>query len=119
MTRLLLDERRLASSTSVTIVAPRHRCVTGALPRSPSVALMTVERLTATEARVAGLVAHGYADSEVAAELALQEHEFELHLASVYRKLGVGSRTELALLLGEGAYAGFRESLEPRRIIET
>ena len=27
------------------------------------------------------------------------EHEFELHLAVVYRKLGVGSRTELALLL--------------------
>jgi DNA-binding NarL/FixJ family response regulator len=69
---------------------------------------VTVDRLTVTEARVAGLVARGYADSEVAAELALREHEFELHLAGVYRKLGVGSRTEVAVLLGDGTPASSR-----------
>jgi len=86
------------------MTSPRDRHVTRALPRQPSLALVTLERLTATEARVAGLVACGYADVEIAAELALRPHELERHLAGVYRKLGVGSRTELALLLGVGAY---------------
>jgi DNA-binding NarL/FixJ family response regulator len=58
------------------------------------------ERLTATEARIAGLLARGYADGEITAELAVRPQKLEQHLAEVYRKLGVRSRTELALLLG-------------------
>jgi DNA-binding NarL/FixJ family response regulator len=70
------------------------------------------ERLTATEARVAGLVARGYADREIAAELALPPQTLEHDLDSVYRKLGVRSRNELALLLGAGAYASFSERID-------
>jgi DNA-binding NarL/FixJ family response regulator len=61
---------------------------------------MALEQLTATEARVAGLLAHGYADREIAAELAIPREELETHLVGVYRKLGLRSRTELAFLLG-------------------
>ncbi len=64
---------------------------------------MAAERLTATEARVAGFVARGSADIEIRAELALGHDELERHLADVYRKLGIRSRTELALLVGAGA----------------
>lgn len=62
--------------------------------------LVTFERLTATEARVAGLLARGHANAEITAQLAIPEQRLELHLADVYRKLGVRSRTELAFLLG-------------------
>jgi DNA-binding NarL/FixJ family response regulator len=60
------------------------------------------ERLTATEARIAGLLARGYADGEITAELAVRPQNLQYHLAEVYRKLGVRSRTELALLMGTG-----------------
>jgi DNA-binding CsgD family transcriptional regulator len=69
---------------------------------------VTLEPLTATEARVAGLVVRGYADGQISAELAIPPRTLEGHLADVYRKLGVRSRTELALLLGAGARDGSR-----------
>jgi DNA-binding NarL/FixJ family response regulator len=64
------------------------------------VPLVTLEPLTATEARIAGLLTRGHADAEITAELALPPHTLERHLADLYRKLGIRSRTELALLLG-------------------
>jgi DNA-binding CsgD family transcriptional regulator len=54
------------------------------------------ERLTATEAPYC----RSYADGEITAEFAVRPQKLEHHLAEVYRKLGVRSRTELALLLG-------------------
>jgi DNA-binding NarL/FixJ family response regulator len=61
---------------------------------------MTLERLTATEARVAGLLASGYADCAIRAELNLPPQELEDHRARIFGKLGVHSRTELMFLLG-------------------
>jgi DNA-binding NarL/FixJ family response regulator len=58
-----------------------------------------LERLTATEAHIARLLAGGSSDNEISAHLALELTKLETHLAQVYRKLGVRSRTELALLL--------------------
>jgi DNA-binding CsgD family transcriptional regulator len=60
---------------------------------------VNLERLTATEARIASLVAGGSSDKEIIVQLALQPTKLESHLAEVYRKLGVRSRTELGLLL--------------------
>lgn len=59
--------------------------------------------LTATEQRVADLVAAGKTNREVAAELVLSVHTVEAALTSVYRKLGVRSRTELARAHAEQA----------------
>jgi tetratricopeptide (TPR) repeat protein len=57
--------------------------------------------LTPTEQRVAALVADGKANKEVAAELVVSVHTVESTLTSVYRKLEIRSRTELARRLAE------------------
>jgi DNA-binding CsgD family transcriptional regulator len=55
--------------------------------------------LTPQERRVAAAVATGASDRQVAAELFLSHRTVAYHLASVYRKLGVSSRTALAARL--------------------
>ncbi len=57
------------------------------------------EGLTAAERRVAALVAEGRTNREVAAALFLGERTVASHLNHIYAKLGVRSRTELALRL--------------------
>ena len=54
--------------------------------------------LTEAESRIAGLVANGRTNREVAAELFLTQHSVETALTRIYRKLGVRSRAELARL---------------------
>jgi DNA-binding CsgD family transcriptional regulator len=56
----------------------------------------TGDDLTASERRVAALVAEGRTNREVAAALFLSERTVESHLTHAYAKLGVRSRTELA-----------------------
>ncbi|MBA3401155.1 MAG: AAA family ATPase [Actinobacteria bacterium] len=58
--------------------------------------------LTPTEEKVAGLVAEGHTNREVAAKLFVTERTVEYHLANVYRKVGVRSRTEMARWLAGG-----------------
>ena len=52
--------------------------------------------LTQAERQVAGLVAAGHTNREVAAELYMGLRTVEAHLSAVYRKLGIRSRSELA-----------------------
>ena len=52
--------------------------------------------LTAREREIAGLVAAGRTNREVAEQLVLSTRTIEAHLRSIYAKLGVRSRTELA-----------------------
>jgi DNA-binding CsgD family transcriptional regulator len=52
--------------------------------------------LTVQELRVARLVASGLSNREAAAQLYLSPRTVEYHLASVFTKLGVGSRHQLA-----------------------
>jgi DNA-binding NarL/FixJ family response regulator len=52
--------------------------------------------LTETESRVAGLVAEGLSNKEVAARLFVSVRAVEANLTRIYAKLGVRSRTELA-----------------------
>jgi DNA-binding CsgD family transcriptional regulator len=52
--------------------------------------------LTPTEERVAGLVAEGLSNKQVAAELFVSVRTVEANLTRVYAKLGIRSRTELA-----------------------
>jgi DNA-binding CsgD family transcriptional regulator len=59
--------------------------------------------LTSSEWRVAELVGRGHTNREVAAALYLSGKTVESHLRSVYRKLGIRSRTELARRLAEEA----------------
>jgi DNA-binding CsgD family transcriptional regulator len=55
--------------------------------------------LTAAEARVALAACRGLTNQQVAQELYLGVKTVETHLSTVYRKLNVRSRTELAVLL--------------------
>jgi DNA-binding NarL/FixJ family response regulator len=53
--------------------------------------------LTASEQRVAQLIARGLTNKEIAETLALSPKTVEWRLTGVYRKLKLRSRTELAL----------------------
>jgi DNA-binding NarL/FixJ family response regulator len=66
-----------------------------------------LHRLSLSETRVARLVAEGLSDEEIATRLAISVVTVSAELAEVLRKLGLRSRTELALLAPEGS--------EPRR----
>ena len=55
--------------------------------------------LTATERRVADLIAAGATNRDAAAALFVSVRTVETHVASIYRKLGVRTRAELARLL--------------------
>jgi DNA-binding NarL/FixJ family response regulator len=74
--------------------------VAGARPRR--VRLHGVDALTASELRVAQLAAAGKANKEIAQALFVALKTVEMHLASVYRKLGIRSRTELTTMLAPG-----------------
>lgn len=57
-------------------------------------------RLTPQEEAVSRLVAQGWSNKEVAAELFLSGKTVQYHLTRVYAKLGIRSRTELAARYG-------------------
>ncbi|WP_179855215.1 helix-turn-helix transcriptional regulator [Paractinoplanes atraurantiacus] len=58
--------------------------------------------LTAQQERIAGLVAEGATNREVARQLHLSPRTIDHHLRNVFARLGVRSRTELAHLLAAG-----------------
>jgi DNA-binding CsgD family transcriptional regulator len=66
------------------------------LARLPGRRRSTTGELTATERRVAALVAEGLSNKEVAARLFVTVRAVEANLSRIYAKLGVRSRTELA-----------------------
>ena len=59
----------------------------------------TESGLTPTESRVAGLVAQGLSNKQVATELVVSVKAVEAHLTRIYAKLGVHSRAELVRAL--------------------
>jgi class 3 adenylate cyclase/DNA-binding CsgD family transcriptional regulator len=71
---------------------------TGARPRR--LLLSGVESLTASERRVADFAAKGLTNKDIAQALFVTTKTVEVHLSNVYRKLGIGSRSELPQALG-------------------
>ncbi|SEP94363.1 helix-turn-helix domain-containing protein [Microlunatus flavus] len=82
--RLLAGARRLAPSVAA-----------GALPVAGR------DALTPSELRVARAVAGGASNRAIATDLVVSVRTVETHLANAYRKLGVHSRTQLALSLND------------------
>jgi len=72
--------------------------LTGARPRRRL--LSGVDALTPAELRIAHLAAGGRTNREIAQHLFLTVKTVETHLARSYRKLEIGSRRELAAVLG-------------------
>jgi DNA-binding CsgD family transcriptional regulator len=63
------------------------------------------DQLTAQELRIAAIVARGATNKEAAAQLFLSPKTIEKRLGSVYTKLGLRSRTELAAALASAPLA--------------
>ncbi|HZE33067.1 MAG TPA: LuxR C-terminal-related transcriptional regulator, partial [Actinoallomurus sp.] len=61
------------------------------------------DSLTGTERSVAELVAQGRTNPQVADQMFISPHTVKFHLRQVFRKLGIGSRVELARLAAEHA----------------
>jgi two-component system nitrate/nitrite response regulator NarL len=53
-----------------------------------------IEPLTARELEIAGLLARGLTNKEIAQRLAITDHTVKFHLNGILRKLGASSRTE-------------------------
>jgi DNA-binding CsgD family transcriptional regulator len=79
-------------------LARQELAATGETARRRDVS--TLDALTPQELHIARLLAGGRTTREAAATLFLSPKTIEYHLRHVYRKLGVGSRAELAAALG-------------------
>jgi DNA-binding CsgD family transcriptional regulator len=73
--------------------------VSEAVPAAAAAPDPGLERLTPAELRVAEAVGAGSTNRDVAAQLFLSVKTVDFHLQQIYRKLGVRSRTELAVRL--------------------
>jgi DNA-binding CsgD family transcriptional regulator len=79
--------------------ALRELAATGERPRRRAAG--ADEELTPQELQIAQLVGAGASNKEVGAQLFLSPKTVETHLTRIYRKLGVSSRTQLALRLDD------------------
>ena len=95
-----LDQDELAEICGAALVSERAQAelaATGARPRS--VRLTGIDALTASERRVAEMAAEGLTNRQIAQTLYVTPKTVEVHLSSVYRKLEISSRAELARVL--------------------
>ena len=66
--------------------------------------------LTGREREILGHVAAGRSNKQIAAELWLSEQTIKYHLTNLYRKIGVGSRTEAARFAYDHGLTGRRQA---------
>jgi DNA-binding CsgD family transcriptional regulator len=91
----------IAHRCGATALADRARIelvASGARPRRTM--LTGLDALTASERRVAEMAAEGLTNRQIAQDLFVTEKTIEWHLGQAYRKLGIGSRSELPQVLG-------------------
>jgi DNA-binding NarL/FixJ family response regulator len=94
-------------------VGTRYPHVTAALPAGHTLRSMGNEaglrRLSLSETHVVRLVAEGLSDEQISERLGITVVEVSVGLAEIFRKLGLRSRTELALLAPSGPVAASME----------
>ncbi len=84
--------------------AHRELVATGARPRR--LVLSGLDALTASERRVAEMATEGLTNREIAQALFVTQKTVETHLGNTYRKLDIGSRSQLAGALEDQVAAG-------------
>jgi DNA-binding CsgD family transcriptional regulator len=99
--RQAVELATICGATSLAERAERELLATGARPRR--VALSGVASLTPSERRIAEMAAEGPTNREIAQALFVTQRTVEVHLTSVYRKLGITSRSQLAAALAGAA----------------
>lgn len=92
-----LDLARACGADAVAVRAHEELVAAGARPRRDPVESRS--NLTASELRVARMAAEGMTNREIAQALFLTENTIETHLRSVFRKLDIHSRSQLARAL--------------------
>jgi DNA-binding CsgD family transcriptional regulator len=97
--REALDVAHRAGAAPLAERAETELRATGARPRR--VVLTGLDSLTASERRIAELAGQGLTNREIAQQLFITDRTVEGHLTSVFRKLRLDSRTELAAALAE------------------
>lgn len=88
-----------AASAGLVVVHPTEidAAFPDAQPASRPLAELS-EPLTPRESEVLQMLASGFANKEIARQLAISEHTVKFHVASILGKLGAGSRTEAVAL---------------------
>ena len=89
----LVDRAELADAV-VSLPSASARATGGLRRDRPGRDEPLIESLTTREHDVLALVADGLSNREIARDLAISEHTVKFHLASVFGKLGVSTRTE-------------------------
>jgi DNA-binding CsgD family transcriptional regulator len=97
--RRAVELARICGATPLAERAEIELLATGARPRR--IALSGVESLTPSEGRVAELAAQGPTNREIAQALFVTQRTVEVHLTSIFRKLGISSRSQLAAALAD------------------
>jgi DNA-binding CsgD family transcriptional regulator len=99
--REAIDAAHRCGANALAALAETELRATGARPRR--IMLSGLDSLTASERRIAELAGEGLTNREIAQTLFVTARTVEGHLTSVFRKLQLGSRTELASALGSPA----------------
>ena len=99
--RQAVELATICGATAVVERAERELLATGARPRR--VALSGVASLTPSERRIAEMAAEGPTNREIAQTLFITQRTVEVHLTSIYRKLAITSRSQLAAALSDTA----------------
>jgi DNA-binding NarL/FixJ family response regulator len=97
--RQAVELATICGATHLAARAERELLATGARPRR--IALSGADSLTPSERRVAELAASGPTNREIAQALFVTQRTIEVHLTSIYRKLGISSRSQLAAALAD------------------
>jgi DNA-binding CsgD family transcriptional regulator/tetratricopeptide (TPR) repeat protein len=97
--RRAVELATICGATPLAARAETELRATGA--RSRRIALSGVESLTPSERRVAHMAAEGPTNREIAQALFVTPKTVEIHLSSVYRKLGISSRSQLPAALAQ------------------
>ena len=95
--RQAVELATICGATALAARAETELLATGARPRR--IALRGIASLTPSELRVAEMAAEGPTNREIAQALFVTQRTVEVHLTSIYRKLGISSRTQLAATL--------------------
>ena len=101
--RQALELATICGAAPLAARAESELLATGARPRR--IALSGVASLTPSERRVAEMAAEGPTNREIAQTLYVTQRTVEVHLTSIYRKLAISSRSQLADALAEPARA--------------